>query len=636
MGLLDLNREIVTEFKADISDHKAKIRELDGAEKELAEAELQRAEARNEQMDSWLEKVGKVSLALFAIKEVGSIVFEGYKEGIHEAKLETAAMGVNIEALGAAAGGLKTKLELLEFAAKANASAFHNSQDDMEVAERAIRKLEARGVPAAEAVEAITNAVVSAKTRGLVPLGIVVDTHIEKLKGMDEANMSAAQKTELHAAAMKSLREFTEDASDSQDNLGDSMGRTQVNMANSWAELKISLGELATAFGPILNFLSLAIQGFADLAGRIFEAMPTQAQAEYMLKHPGGPSAGHEPTAAERAAKLKALTGLDGSEAPMDKAKYNAILAKEHEEDRKEQERVDAKAAAAALRMQERMNAYFKRLTEIEEATRLHIQKMKELDSNVGHAGTSTQFGGSAGGTSVSGGPGGFSLNADPNADYEVGGFSETIDKNERARVKGLTDDWNKRLKTGEERKSSFLEKSFGKVEEFAVYKDLFSGLTGAVTSGYTAMVTGSMSFGQAFKQSVGQLLLAEGSKMQVLALQNTAYGIAALALGPIGGTSAAQYFGAAAMFEAGAIAAGVAASALGAGGSAGASKGGGASPGAPSSLPPGSGAGAANQNAGPTIVYGDSFSDDSPRMRQVKAKKLVSLALGNDAGEHS
>ena len=98
--------------------------------------------------------------------------------------------------------------------------------------------------------------------------------------------------------------------------------------------------------------------------------------------------------------------------------------------------------------------------------------------------------------------------------------------------------------------------------------------------------------------------------------------GVASLALGPIGGVSAAAHFKAAAMFEAGAIAAGVVAHELGSGGGAGA----GARPGG--GVPTGGSAGGGNGSHA-VIVYSDNFADDTARNRQRKAKRLVDQALG-------
>ncbi len=270
MSLLDLSSEILVEVKGDVSDIKSKLKELQGAEKELAEQQLEAAESRNEGLESWVEKIGKVSLALVAVKEVGEIVWDGYKEGIHEAQLENAAMGVSIEGLGEAAHGLHTKLELLEFAAKANKSAFGATQEQMETAEKAMLALERRGVSQAEAQQVVTDAFVTGRTKGLEPYGIVVDKHIDKLQLLGEENLTLAQKTEIHGNALKALTKLSEGVVDGQDAEGESMQRFVVGLKDSWAEIKIQLGEMVKGLTPLVMMVADLVKQIKSLK----DAMP--------------------------------------------------------------------------------------------------------------------------------------------------------------------------------------------------------------------------------------------------------------------------------------------------------------------------------------------------------------------------
>ncbi len=178
----------------------------------------------------------------------------------------------------------------------------------------------------------------------------------------------------------------------------------------------------------------------------------------------------------------------------------------------------------------------------------------------------------------------------------------------------------------------SKLSKVFGPVGDFDIYKEAFKSLEGAVSGAMGAWIDGSMSAGQAFKRFIGEALKALASQMLVESLKHAAYALGSLAFGDLAG--AARHGAAAAEFAAGAVIAGVAAKEMGgAGGSTSASGGGGgkgASGGAsaPSFLTPGIG----TQTQGDKIiVYADSYADDSPRMKVLKAQKLLALAgVGN------
>ena len=138
------------------------------------------------------------------------------------------------------------------------------------------------------------------------------------------------------------------------------------------------------------------------------------------------------------------------------------------------------------------------------------------------------------------------------------------------------------------------------------------------------AWIDGSMSAGQAFKKFIADALEGLASQMLIESLKHAAYALGSLAFGDVRG--AAQHGAAAAAFGAGAIAAGFAAKELGAG-----QRGGSAGAGASASA--GAAAGASSGPTGPQggiIVYGDSMSDDSPRMRQVKAQRMFNKVLGS------
>jgi hypothetical protein len=139
-----------------------------------------------------------------------------------------------------------------------------------------------------------------------------------------------------------------------------------------------------------------------------------------------------------------------------------------------------------------------------------------------------------------------------------------------------------------------------------------------AVSSAYAAIVSGDGGVA-AVKKAVAGALMAEGTRMSVLALREGAWALAELAAGDI--PRATAHGLSAAQFAAGAVAAGVGARLLGGGG-------GGSTGGARAAQ--GVGGNSAEAGGGrnnTTIVYGDSFANDSPRARQRKAAELVNMA---------
>lgn len=185
------------------------------------------------------------------------------------------------------------------------------------------------------------------------------------------------------------------------------------------------------------------------------------------------------------------------------------------------------------------------------------------------------------------------------------------------------------------DRQQSLLEAAFGPIEQVDLYKQAFESLGGvfqsfsaAAAAGYESIVSGSGSASAAIKKVFADSMMTLGKSSLVEGLKQAALGVGALAA--YNYPEAALHFKSAALHGAVALAAGVAANAAGVGSSGGASVGG----------PSGSSSSArsvGNYGGGPTpggdriiVVQGDSFSEDSPRMRQLRAERIVNRAFGS------
>lgn len=184
----------------------------------------------------------------------------------------------------------------------------------------------------------------------------------------------------------------------------------------------------------------------------------------------------------------------------------------------------------------------------------------------------------------------------------------------------------------GDYRKSR-IESMFGSLDEINGYKTAFEGLTGAVTAGMQAWISGSESAGTAVRKFLGDYLSGVASQMAIEALKEGAAAIASIAWYDY--TGAAMHAKAAAAYVAGAAAAAVAARALGGGGSGGgasSSAGGGGSGGGGVSLAAQreqQREAMAGRQTNVTIVMGDASDDSTPRMRRLKADRLWERARG-------
>ena len=88
MGLLDFGSKIVSTYKADTSDHKAKIRELSGIEKQAAQDQLKHIESKNKGLEGQIKMLGKVTVAFGAIAVAGKIAFDAIEFSGRRADLQ--------------------------------------------------------------------------------------------------------------------------------------------------------------------------------------------------------------------------------------------------------------------------------------------------------------------------------------------------------------------------------------------------------------------------------------------------------------------------------------------------------------------------------------------------------------------
>lgn len=171
-------------------------------------------------------------------------------------------------------------------------------------------------------------------------------------------------------------------------------------------------------------------------------------------------------------------------------------------------------------------------------------------------------------------------------------------------------------------KEQSFLEKTFGPVDQFDLYAQGFQMLSGAVGASLSAWIDGSMSAGQAFKKFIGEALKGLAVQMSMEALKHGAYALGSLAFGDFRG--AAQHGQAAGLFAVGAAAAAVAAREFGTGAKA---------PAAGGRAPNVTGArGGGTREPERIIVYSDAFAEDNARGRQLQAERMVQRAYGNSA----
>jgi hypothetical protein len=582
--MLDFTSKVLTYFKADVSDMRSGLKDLQAEEKKLAQTQLDAANQRNKGYDDWVGKLGKMNQALELGGKVVDFLGDAWKEYAEDVRLAAAAGSANIDRLRKASLGLRTEQELMEFAAKAQNGLIKANQEQMETAEKAMIALTRAGFDQREVTDKVTTAMVSLKTRGLESLGVSVKEGKTDLETFNNLMASLADKA-------RGVDESTLTA-------GESIQKMGVSMHDSIDDMKSAIGELVQAMAPLLDLLAKAVGLIAKGAKEVLDDVAiTPDQLRALINQ-------------ER--KSLGLAALPVESKP---AAGRQVVGRYDRWGDDELGGFDEATYASAMRKRGLMGDQ---------------GRDKPRDGRFGDVAK-------MGGTDTAGPPVGFgsTMYADalaaaglPPALANIDTLQILADKH-----KALTDDWNTRLAEQQAKKTTFLESTFGKIEDFNAYAQAFQMLSGSVTAAMDAWITGSMSAGQAIKKFLADAIKGLASQMAVEALKHGAYAIGSLAFGDVRG--AGQHAAAAAAFAGVAAVAATTAKALGgggatAGGGANATGGAGAGGGGGSSSSGGSSSG--NGKPGKdtyVVVYTDAFAEGSPSYKQEIAQRAVRKAVG-------
>lgn len=513
MGIADkFKATVLTVYKADTSQQRSEI-------KKLKKAQEDQADSANKGIDGQLAMLAKAGAAVGAVVAAYKLAEVGLEAYEKRSRLMASTVGVDLKGLQSATKGLVSETRLLEFASKAMNGTFKLSQAQMEQAVTgAVALRKTLGVDLQKALEVTQKSITEGTTEPLKELGLVV-------KGVENDTREGLN------AALKELAQQARLAGPDLAIPGDEMSRSQVKMANSVDQLKISLGELAQSLAPVISELAEMVGLLAQASTFIFGGKSLHSQAMAALND--------DAFNKNRRNGFSSLVGNSlgrDTRSPLPGDFGSAFSG--------------AGAGASA-----------------------GISKRRRSGTGGGYTlGNSANL---SGGLDID--PGGYTgANSLGHANIANGNRSvlaageegrlATIGASEAARS------LSESLAAIEvEKHQNLLQGIFGVPSEIDAQTvaitqmaGAFDGLANAFGSGVDALITGSESFASAFKNAIGESLRAMAVEMSISAVKHTAYGLGSLAFGDARG--ATTHFAAAAQFGAGALAAGVGANLMGAG----------------------------------------------------------------------
>ena len=601
MGLFAV---LKSKYTADISDHKRKLKDLTGEEKKLQKTRLDATKEHNEGLDNQIAQYGKVAAGMAVVAGAALAAKAAFGAFAKDAQLRGAAAGVSIAALRDASKGLATDLELLTFAAATQNTQFKLNQKEMETVQKFMLVLRKSGNDYNEVQKEITKTLVEGSTEGLKKFGIVMKENSDKAEG--------------HREIMERMRQEVEKFSGSLGIAGDGAKRSAVNISNAFRDIKVAAGELANALAPVLGLLAGIARAGSTLVTSEIDFGPEETNTRKQLAE------------IQNFKKSGLFFGKAKAQTLAFEKKLLAVIA---QKDRSIKEfnvfrkRIGGAGFGRAL------------LGDIGGAGSESLQREREgrqaeSDRRRGRGGRGgTTFAVTDPQESRTGSLG--SLGRGFRTNFAEGGIRLTPDQlaaasgAEAQKVGGgdlafaLEQINATTARLGREDQTSFLEKTFGPVDQFNLYATAFGGLTSAVGTAFDAWITGSKSIGAAFRDALAEMARSTANQMLMEAGKHGAYALGRLAFGDKPG--AAKHAKTAVAFLGGAAFAGTLAKAGGAGGGA---RAGGGSIGAGTS---GGGIGSGRGGRDVTINYFAREFDEPPEQLSSRMRRRLALSAGDD-----
>lgn len=548
MGLFDAwTGKVIIDYKVEIDEAKAKVKELSGEQKKAAK----------EAADA-LEKQGKAAESMAAQYAKGSAIIvggflaarDGLKHMRKEADLVRGSAGVNIDALSDSWDGLKTRMDLLTLAQAGHRGAWKLTTGQIQLVSEGMRALEAKGYDTERVFDKFTEVMKKGKLEGLDDFGLSLQATGDQTKDLQ--------------VLMNALGREVLDVGGNFDKTGDAAARSIVKMEDGLSRLRSAAGlaagkflDLGVAIGNSLGQLvygDLAeATGPAGLGAKYAEGF--RQQRGYLNDSPGWVTGfgGFTDVASEAdhaagrvlsnfAGNVRRSMDGKGPLATKSPEEFAAMIAGLP----KDWEKVDKNLAVSVELMKNRLQTRFNTVgAEAGESVLLGFKNA--LSKNRDSVGKSAGRGRRGGGGAKTGtdewwldglidtgaqfaGYLGDTASANMNAaerrrrqdEIDQQRFEASMEQNRRFAVD---------LASAEEanaagERQSFLERTFGPVEEFDKYAAAFGTLKDAVTAGFSAWISGAESVGTAVRRAISQSLGGYAIEMAGMALVAGAHGV--------------------------------------------------------------------------------------------------------------
>ena len=608
--------QIVTQYVADASGHMRAVSQIKTSQEQLTKAVEDSGKAQAKAAGGAADALAKLQIGFGGLKGALDFVKGSWNELSQAQTLATASGAISITSMQTASAGLIEKMDLLKLAAAGQTGAFKLNQKQMDNVAGAVRALTRDGKDQTEVINKLTDAITKGTGQGLDDFGIMLD--------------STGDKTKDFTLLMDALEKKSNSVKNATLSQSEAMKQTGVTFADSMSKIRQSIGEIVVALQPLIgaiadltstaagwisnitDFTNVMIDGAKAAMGsdsadaRLRKRFTPTASAfeQWQMGGNTGTRADFEKLQAEfqlkwekdRAdAALGAHVIFDAGTNFRDGAKYlGQLIGAGAGMLKKPKKGGDGAASETWADIQYERDMEFAQ-SELDYQIKITAERRAQAELMAE-----------------------WRASVDASANQAM---NEQLDS-AAAALTAMRDNLQEIATLNQQ--DSLITKLFGSSQEIDALTIAFDGLNGAVTASMDAWIGGSMGAGEAARKFAADYIGTQAKMMAVEALKFGAYAIGALAQGDL--VHAPMYALTAAKFAAGAALAGVVAAGLGGSGGSGSSASGGNSS-APNTFSQ------PTQPSGAVIVYGDAFANDSPRMRQRNAQRLVALAHQDGQG---
>lgn len=589
--------KIVTRYEADASDF---LRAMDSIKKsqEVMQSDLSKVAKVGENSSknliaSFARIVGPVASAVGAI----TLLKKGFNDLAQYSKLAASAGVVDLNALREASAGLLTETQLLTIASAANRGQIKLNSEQKIAAVGAIRALIREGNEEREVIQKVTQALIKGKLEGLDDFGFAAESTGSKVGDFNSlmAQLSA------RAAGVKGSALTAEESIQS---LG-------VKTEDAFDRISRAFGRLVRAIEPLIDATATVIDNIANFIGGDGGSFDLNAFEDQFFNKSPDRFLRKQNASSSSSSSSNGYENLGINYAESAKQDAFDVEVVKHQLQTKEFKKT-IKAFSSVLNSVGKVGQAIPNINRPKQKEAYEEAYEEEYTLGTAH---------------------------DQAAEDRIQFFAKIEELQKRATaLEGASTqsggDGELILQKGKE--GGFLERLLGPLETFDEYgaklelvQNAISGFTDVAGAGLAAFIDGG-DIAAAMKKQIFEVMKANAIDMLGKSIY---HGAAALGFLATGNYAAASLNGAAAVkYAAGAVALGVLAKTIG-GGGAGSPQAGAASSGGRTGFGAPSGTSGTSGPTGGTIVIGDSFADDSPRMRQRKAAKALQLVYGSGQG---